>query len=253
MIWRCRLDSSTTSKSTMPSVPTPAAARYSSAGEPRPPAPTTSTLAFFSRFCPVIPTSGMIRWRRVAADLVDGQLGGGLHQGWQGHGHSFVLVSRRSGRAGRSRPHRVPTRCTRIVFPVHVPCAAPAHPRLSRYPGPAAAWLPGSRLLRGHPRGGEASAVTTTGDQRPRSARMPRSARRAQLLESALGGLRRAGLPRRGDGRHRRAGRGLQAGAVPALPRQARPLPRPARPLLRHGHRRVPRGAGRPPTTTSSG
>jgi AcrR family transcriptional regulator len=29
--------------------------------------------------------------------------------------------------------------------------------------------------------------VTTTDDQRPRSARMPRSARRAQLLESALG------------------------------------------------------------------
>ncbi len=61
MIWRCRLDSSTTSKSMMPSVPTPAAARYSSAGEPRPPAPTHSTLAFFSRFCPVMPTSGMIR------------------------------------------------------------------------------------------------------------------------------------------------------------------------------------------------
>src|SRR6201996_9838877 len=63
MICRCRLDSSTTSKSTMPSVPTPAAARYSSAGEPRPPAPTTSTLAFLSRFCPVMPTSGMMRCR----------------------------------------------------------------------------------------------------------------------------------------------------------------------------------------------
>ena len=61
MIWRCRFDSSTTSKSITPSVPTPAAARYSRAGEPRPPAPTHSTLAFFSRFCPVIPTSGMIR------------------------------------------------------------------------------------------------------------------------------------------------------------------------------------------------
>jgi hypothetical protein len=63
MIWRCRFDSSTVSNSTMPSVPTPAAARYISAGEPRPPAPTHSTLAFFSRFCPAIPTSGMIRWR----------------------------------------------------------------------------------------------------------------------------------------------------------------------------------------------
>src|ERR1700742_1555385 len=63
MICRCRLDSSTTSKSTMPSVPTPAAARYSSAGEPSPPAPTTRTFAFFSRFCPVMPTSGMMRCR----------------------------------------------------------------------------------------------------------------------------------------------------------------------------------------------
>ena len=63
MIWRCRFDSSTTSKSTMPSVPTPAAARYIRAGEPRPPAPTQSTLAFLSRFCPAIATSGMIRCR----------------------------------------------------------------------------------------------------------------------------------------------------------------------------------------------
>src|ERR1700712_4157286 len=47
----------------MPSVPTPAAARYIRAGEPRPPAPTARTLAFFSRFCPSIRTSGMIRWR----------------------------------------------------------------------------------------------------------------------------------------------------------------------------------------------
>ena len=42
-------------------MPTPAAARYMSAGEPRPPAPTQSTFAFFSRFCPSIATSGMIR------------------------------------------------------------------------------------------------------------------------------------------------------------------------------------------------
>ena len=63
MTWRCRLDSSTVSKSTTPSVPTPAAARYISAGEPRPPAPTQSTFAFLSRFCPVTATSGMIKWR----------------------------------------------------------------------------------------------------------------------------------------------------------------------------------------------
>ena len=63
MIWRCRFDSSTSSNSTMPSVPTPAAARYISAGRAQAAGAHTSTLAFFSRFCPSIPTSGMIRWR----------------------------------------------------------------------------------------------------------------------------------------------------------------------------------------------
>src|SRR6478672_2551204 len=63
MICRCRFDSSTTSNSTMPKVPTPAAARYISAGDPSPPAPTHSTLAFLSRFCPAMATSGMIKWR----------------------------------------------------------------------------------------------------------------------------------------------------------------------------------------------
>ena len=63
MIWRCRFDSSTVSKSTIPNVPTPAAARYMRAGEPSPPAPTQSTRAFFRRFWPVTPTSGMIRCR----------------------------------------------------------------------------------------------------------------------------------------------------------------------------------------------
>jgi hypothetical protein len=60
---RCRLLVSTTSKSTMPMRPTPAAARYIAAGEPRPPAPMQSTLDAFSRRCPSMPTSGMIRWR----------------------------------------------------------------------------------------------------------------------------------------------------------------------------------------------
>ena len=45
MIWRCRFELSTTSSSMIPSVPTPAAARYNSAGDPSPPAPTTSTRA----------------------------------------------------------------------------------------------------------------------------------------------------------------------------------------------------------------
>ncbi len=58
-------------------------------------------------------------------------------------------------------------------------------------------------------------------------------------------GLRRQRLPRRGDGRHRRAGRGVQAGALPALPGQARAVPRPARHPGRDAARRGHRRAGR--------
>src|SRR5438445_6022983 len=47
----------------MPTVPTPAAARYSAAGEPRPPAPISSTLAANSLRWPIGPTSGRMMWR----------------------------------------------------------------------------------------------------------------------------------------------------------------------------------------------
>ena len=63
MICRCRLLASTMSKSTSPIVPTPAAARYSAIGAPRPPVPTHSTFAAFSFCWPSMPTSGRIRCR----------------------------------------------------------------------------------------------------------------------------------------------------------------------------------------------
>ena len=47
----------------MPTLPIPAAARYSPKGDPSPPAPIMRTLAFFNRRCPAIPTSGMMRCR----------------------------------------------------------------------------------------------------------------------------------------------------------------------------------------------
>ncbi len=50
-IWRWRLLSSTASWSTIPRRPTPAAARYNAAGQPKPPAPITSTPALHSRPC----------------------------------------------------------------------------------------------------------------------------------------------------------------------------------------------------------
>ena len=56
------------------------------------------------------------------------------------------------------------------------------------------------------------------------------------------GRVRPVRLPRGRDGRDRRPGGGVQAGALPALPRQARPLPRPARQALRDPG--VPRAGG---------
>ncbi len=63
MTCRCRLVKSTTSKSTSPMVPTPAAERYSASGDPNPPVPMQSTRAAFSFCWPSMPTSGMIRCR----------------------------------------------------------------------------------------------------------------------------------------------------------------------------------------------
>src|SRR6516165_9190245 len=77
MTWRCRLDSSTTSKSTTPSVPTPAAARYISAGEPSPPAPTHSTRALPSRLWPTTPSSGRrvcLLYRRIWSEVNGGPM-----------------------------------------------------------------------------------------------------------------------------------------------------------------------------------
>src|SRR5690349_7322127 len=63
MIWRCRLLSDTSSSSTTPSSPTPAAARYINAGAPSPPAPITSTEASFSACWPGPPTCRSTIWR----------------------------------------------------------------------------------------------------------------------------------------------------------------------------------------------
>src|SRR4029077_2583142 len=65
--WRWRFEASTTSKSTMPTLPTPAAARYIAAGEPSPPAPRRSTLELSSLRWPAPPTSGRMRWRAERA------------------------------------------------------------------------------------------------------------------------------------------------------------------------------------------
>ena len=75
MICRCRLLKSTTSKSTMPIRPTPAAARYIAAGEPRPPAPMQSTLPAFSSPLTVHADLRHDQMPAVALDLVVGEFG----------------------------------------------------------------------------------------------------------------------------------------------------------------------------------
>ena len=72
--------------------------------------------------------------------------------------------------------------------------------------------------------------ANTVADSAVRGARLPRGGAPAAAARRRAGGVRRAGLPRRRDGRDRRPGRRQQAGALPALPGQARPLPRAARP-----------------------
>ena len=61
--WRCRFVRSTLSKSRMPSVPTPAAARYIATGDPSPPAPMQRTFASRSLRCPAAPMFGRMMWR----------------------------------------------------------------------------------------------------------------------------------------------------------------------------------------------
>ena len=86
-----------------------------------------------------------------------------------------------------------------------------------------------------------------------RGGRLPRSARRKQLLAAAqevfvANGYHAAAM----DDIAERAGR-VQAGAVPALPRQARALPRAARhPGRGAGRRRAATRSPRPTTTASA-
>ena len=136
----------------------------------------TSTLAFFSRFCPVMPDVGDDQVPAVAAHLVDGQLVGGLDQRREGT-RLLLLVGRRSTTCPRT-PRRPPVPC-----PVHVP-APRGHAAHQRVPSS------GQRRVE-HARVGSRPWATRQHDDdapaaRPRGGRLPRRARRAQLLTSAL-------------------------------------------------------------------
>ena len=89
--WRCRLLSSTVSLSEMASSPTPAAARYSAAEEPRPPAPTSSTRAQQR----ALRAGAELRQRQVARVALDGA-------GVQAVGVSAVPGQHAAGDDGRA-------------------------------------------------------------------------------------------------------------------------------------------------------
>ena len=88
MIWRCRLDSSTTSKSMMPSVPDARRRQVHQRGRAQAAGADAQHLGVLQPLLPGHAHVGDDQVARVTADLVDGQLGGRLDQRWQRHGSS---------------------------------------------------------------------------------------------------------------------------------------------------------------------
>ena len=224
--WRWRFDASTTSSSTTPIVPTPAAARYISAGDPRPPGADDED-----------PGVGQ------PSLALDADLGQQDVAGVPG----LLLGGPAPGRARRAVGSPCDARYPCVRWPRHrshgcthwIACADDGRPPcpFEQIPCTDATARP-------------APAPVGTAGPAPRG---------------RAGRLRRVRLPRRRDGRHRRPGRGVQAGALPALPGQARALPRAARQAQRGpraaGPRRPRLDAGQqgarlrrdqPPTSTSS-
>jgi hypothetical protein len=122
MIWRCKLLSSTSSLSTMPILPTPAAARYSAAGEPRPPAPTISTeprhsldwAAGVVRGAHSVGASSRLsdlRWPNVGPLLGSKGLGGSVGGGGCMHAELCTLPSTQGRLATSSEAYRALQSC----------------------------------------------------------------------------------------------------------------------------------------------
>ena len=156
MIWRCRLDSSTTSKSMMPSVPTPAAAGRAARAS-RAAGPHDQDLRVLDSFLPGHPDVWDDQVARVAPDLIDRQLGGGLTSG----GNDTVLSRRCAFK--------------KIFLPNGPGITSPVRATVNR---PKRAGIPGSGLRReaGGPRGADRS--------RPPPGRDAPSARRGRCAAS---------------------------------------------------------------------
>ena len=99
MIWRCRLDSSTSSNSAMPSVPDPGRGQVEQGGRAEAAGADDEHLGVLQPLLPGHPDVGDDQVAAVAAYLVDGQLVGRLDQ--RGQGHGFSSGSRRCARVVR--------------------------------------------------------------------------------------------------------------------------------------------------------
>ena len=128
-ICRCKFDSSTTSSSTTPIVPTPAAARYSGAGEPRPPAPRTDHRGAFQPPLPLHADVVEDQVARVPPDLVVRErwvgrrrrVGGGVEFGFHRHGSCRASSPSDAG--------QLFTTARRSRFTAHTPPAVARHRR----------------------------------------------------------------------------------------------------------------------------
>ena len=85
MIWRCRFDSSTVSNSTMPSVPTPAAARYMQGRRAESAGADAQHLRVLEALLTRDTDIGDDQVARIPSNLIDGQILGRFDQWWQGH------------------------------------------------------------------------------------------------------------------------------------------------------------------------
>ena len=200
------------SASTMPIVPDARGGQVEQRRAAQPPAPTTRTRAFASRRCPS---------RRSRA----------------GSG---------AGRTARSRP---PTAAARLDERRESParCRDRARSEHATVDPEGDRTRARERSTRRYDRPGEQSRGT-----RARERAAPRCpARRSCWAPPRRSSSRRATTPPRWTTSP--SGPACQqAGALPALPGQARPLPGPARPALRRaGRRRSARRSPRPPTTSS--
>ena len=199
MIWRCRLDSSTSSNSAMPIVPDAGRGEVEQRGAAEAAGSDDEHLGVLQPLLPGHADVGDDQVPAVAAYLVDRQLVGGLHERRERHGQGSsgcgVVGVDDTGSTSASR-HVPRGRGDAVDTSRHPDLARArgvAQRRSTDRPSDPDVWRPATRAPGSpRPRGVEARRrreqhrADSVEEQRPRGGRLPRKQRRAQLLESAL-------------------------------------------------------------------